>query len=354
MNTENNANRSTVLVLGANGRLGQSACESFAQAGWRVLAHTRRELHWHQANADKSIQVVSGDFGKLGKHDPAFDRISVIVNALNPIYTRWQSEALPLARQTMDLAQRLGATLMFPGNVYNFGASMPPLLNEDTPENAMTRKGRIRIEIEAELRARAEQGLRTIIVRAGDFFGAGSGSWFDLVITKHLKKGRLTYPGNRDLVHAWAYLPDLTRYIVALAERRRHLAKFEVFHFDGHAITGNELIAGIETAAKSVGLLESGQRVSVHKLPWTIMKLAALFSPMMRELVEMKYLWDVPHQLVGRRLGQLPGLTSVDTFQTPLAAALLHSLRLQAGMSVAQSVNADADAAGMVVAIGRR
>ena len=44
--------------------------------------------------------------------------------------------------------------------------------------------------------------VRVIILRAGDFFGGVRGSWFDLVITKELERGRITYPGPLDVVHA--------------------------------------------------------------------------------------------------------------------------------------------------------
>ena len=45
-------------------------------------------------------------------------------------------------------AERLGATFMLPGNVYNFGTGMPARLDETTPERPSTEKGRIRRALE--------------------------------------------------------------------------------------------------------------------------------------------------------------------------------------------------------------
>ena len=56
-----------------------------------------------------------------------------VIYAINQPYELWASQALVQATQGMDIAQRLGATFMFPGNVYNFGAHMPALLRADTP-----------------------------------------------------------------------------------------------------------------------------------------------------------------------------------------------------------------------------
>jgi nucleoside-diphosphate-sugar epimerase len=349
MNPHTSAGSSTVLVLGANGRFGQAACEAFAHAGWQVLAQTRRELHWRTAHTSSRIHCVTGELnglsvpgglsGRDGLHSldesretelgkPDFEKVSVIVNALNPIYTRWQRDALPLARAAMDLAQRLNATLMFPGNAYNFGKAMPELLTEDTPQRAQTRKGKIRVRIESELHERAARGLQTVIVRAGDFFGTGLGSWFDLSITKDLNKALLTYPGDRDLIHAWAYLPDLAKCFVALAERRRYLSTFEVFHFEGHALTGKELLGQIETAARTLGLFKTGTGITTRTLPWTLMQVAAIASPMLRELVEMKYLWDTPHRLIDTRLREVLGEHVINAQQTALSVAIERTLRL--------------------------
>ena len=49
------------------------------------------------------------------------------------------------------------------------------------------------------------------VIRAGDFFGGGPGSWFDLAIAKRAAAGALVYPGPLDRPHAWAYLPDLAQ-----------------------------------------------------------------------------------------------------------------------------------------------
>jgi nucleoside-diphosphate-sugar epimerase len=197
---------------------------------------------------------------------------------------------------------------MFPGNVYNFGAGMPEALSESTPQAPTARKGRIRVEVEQAMREAAQAGLRVAIVRAGDFFGGpGRGSWFDLVVVKSLAAGRVVYPGRTDRVHAWAYLPDLARAFVAVAEQRARLAPFEVLHFPGHAVTGNQFVAAIAASARRLKILSPDAQVKVGDLPWPIMRLGGLLVPMWRELAELRYLWDVPHRLSGERLAALIG-----------------------------------------------
>jgi nucleoside-diphosphate-sugar epimerase len=309
----------TVLVVGAQGRFGRAAVDAFAAAGWSVLALARRAPDGAAQRRVRWLDTRLTDPATLAQSRAA----RVVVHAANPSYTRWPTEALPLARASMDLAQRLGATFMLPGNVYGFGAGMPARLDEATPEQPTTRKGAIRVALEAELRERAGSGLDSVVLRAGDFFGgAASGNWFDQAIVKHIARGRLVYPGPLDVAHAWAYLPDLARAFVALANAPRAAAPAaRRLHFEGHTLTGAELLAALERVAARLGLApERGWGRS--RLPWPLLRLGGLVVPMWRELADMAYLWHVPHRLDGSalraRVSALPA--------TPLETALTESL----------------------------
>ena len=147
--------------------------------------------------------------------------VDVVLHALNPTYQLWRTQALPLAYSALTAAEKAGATLMFPGNLYNYGSVLPEVIDETTPMRPTSHKGRIRVAIEDRLQEAAEErGLRVIIVRAGDFFGSGRGSWLDLVIAKDITRLRLTYPGPLEVAHEWAYLPNLARHAGALADQR--------------------------------------------------------------------------------------------------------------------------------------
>src|SRR5688572_22658095 len=161
--------RPIALVLGANGRLGAAAVQAFAAAGWLVRAQARRAPAQALPDGATHVALPLDDAAGLAA---AAEGARVVVYALNPQYVQWSTQALPLLRQGIAVAQRLQATLMLPGNVYNYGAGMPPRLDAHTPQQPSTRKGRIRVQMEDELRALAAHGaLRSIVVRAGDFFG---------------------------------------------------------------------------------------------------------------------------------------------------------------------------------------
>ncbi len=307
----------TVLVLGANGRFGAASAQAFADAGWRVLAQVRRDLAVRSAGIEP-VALPLADTEALAR---AAAGASVVVYAVNPLYTRWDAEAMPLLEAGLAVAQRLRAHFMFPGNVYNFGESMPAVLHEHTPQRPSTRKGEQRVAMEAAIAAACADGRlpRASIVRAGDFFGGGTGSWLDLAIAKSAAQGKLVYPGPTDVVHAWAYLPDLASAFVAVAQQPGEGVRS--WRFAGHAVTGAEFLAALERALRGLGVEPAGG-FRHGGMPWPLIRVAGLVNPMLRELARMAYLWRVPHALAGEALAALPGVR-----RTPLEAALAQSLR---------------------------
>jgi nucleoside-diphosphate-sugar epimerase len=305
--------KETALILGANGRFGRVVARAFADAGWNVVAQARKPLvePAHPRIKHLCVAVTDRDAVVAVAAGP-----SVVVQAMNPLYTNWDAEAVPLNAAAIAIARSLDAALMLPGNVYNFGSPMPAELTERTAERPINRKGEIRCQMEAAMRAGAP---RSIVIRAGDFFGGpGTGSWMDQAIVKDLAKGRITYPGPRNLQHAWAFLPDLARTFVLVAEARGRLAPHDSFHFPGHTVTGDELVAGITRAARRAGLLPMNSEPVVRGMPWTLVRMAGLFNPLLRELAKMSYLWREPHRLAGAKLKAAIGAIPC----TPLDEAL--------------------------------
>lgn len=304
----------TILILGAAGRLGQQLTHAFANAGWRTLAQSRKPLPAALACAP-GVEVLRCDAFARELMLGAAEGASVVINALNPPYEAWEHLALPLAAAAQDLALSLGALLMLPGNVYNFGKRLPALLRTDTAEVGDTSKGRIRIDIEERMADAAAQGLDSVVLRAGDFFGgAQRGSWFDLAITRQLNNGKMEYPGPMDVQHSWAYLPDLASCFVRLAAQRAHLRGHRRLHFAGHAVDGRALLEALQACC--------ARPIKASGLPWGLIRLGALGLPRWRGVLEMRYLWQRPHGLDDAELRQLIGLPP----NTELGLALRLSL----------------------------
>jgi nucleoside-diphosphate-sugar epimerase len=301
-----------ILVLGAAGQLGRAAAQAFHAAGWNVASLVRGNAGSAIAPGTELVEVDARDTAAVIEAARGAD---VVLNALNVPFTQWATSAIPLAETSIAAARENGATLVFPGNLYVYGAGIPAIVDETTPVAPTSRKGEIRAAIEARLRAAADEGTRMIILRSGDFFGAGAGSYFDRLLVRDIASGRLTYPGPLDVVHEWAYLPDLAEALRRLLEARAALPPFAQFGFPGHAVTGREIAGAISRAC--------GRGFKVSGMPWTMLRLLGTVVPVFRELSEVAYLWSTPHAIDGTRLAAVIGEIPFTPLDRAVSSALL-------------------------------
>jgi nucleoside-diphosphate-sugar epimerase len=326
----------TALVVGARGGWGGEMVSTLLARGWQVRALARgapprgagQLAHLTgQPAAHPLLQWVSGDAMRPDDLQRAAEGVQVLVHAVNPPgYVRWHELAMPMLRASMAAAQAQGARLMLPGNVYNYGPDAGTCLHEDAPQRPLTRKGRVRVEMEDALQeAAARHGLRSLVLRAGDFFGGGgASSWFNTVMVRSGKPvSRVAEPHAPGVGHTWAYLPDATLAAVRLLELDAtspgRLALAERVHFKGHALADGRDLA---RCVAQVLAEQTGRSVKISPVPWPLWKALALVSPMLREVREMRYLWQQPLALDNRRLMTLLG----DEPHTPLPQAVAAAL----------------------------
>jgi nucleoside-diphosphate-sugar epimerase len=312
------AHEPTVLILGATGGIGGEVARVLHARGWRVRALHRKGgaagaaadgFEWAQGDATNASDVIAAARG-----------VSVIVHAVNPPgYRNWAKLVLPMLESSLAAAKASGARIVLPGTVYNFGPDAWPTLRENSPQNAKTRKGAIRAEMERRLRAAAGEGVRSLIVRAGDFFGprGTANSWFSAGLVRPGKQPTsVSYPGRKGVGHQWAYLPDVAETMARLIESEDRLATFEVFHMDGHwDPDGRSLVSAIGRAAGSPDLKASA-------FPWWALTLASPFVTLFREMREMRYLWREPLRMDNSRLVAFLG----EEPHTPLDEAMKTTL----------------------------
>jgi nucleoside-diphosphate-sugar epimerase len=290
----------TALVLGATGGIGGEVARRLMGRGWTVRA-LHRDPSKLTAGADATTDLVSlrGDAMSATDVAAAARGASVIVHAVNPPgYRNWAELVLPMLDNTIAAARAGGARIVLPGTVYNYGPDAFPVVTEASPQNAITRKGRIRVEMERRLQTAASNGAKVLIVRAGDYFGPkAANNWFSQGL---VKPGRpvtaIANPGSPGVGHQWAYLPDVAETMVQLLEREAGLDPFALFHMDGHwDADGTKMADAIRRAI--------GQpKLRIGALPWALIRLASPFVPLFREIAEMRYLWQVPVRLTNERL----------------------------------------------------
>lgn len=295
------AERKQALVIGATGGVGGEVALALLRHGWTVRGLARDPVRARQTGP-AGVDWVPGDAMREADVVRAAASVDVIFHGANPPgYRDWRGLAIPMLRNAISAAEAVGARLVYPASVYVYGPDAGTLVAEDAPQHPRTRKGRIRVEMEAMLHAASVKGLRTLIVRAGDFFGPRSpSSWVSTVLLRDGKTlRRVVTPERPGVGHAWAYLPDLAETVASLADRDAELADEERLHFGGHFLEGR----GMSNAVQRL----LGGTVPIRPFRWLPVYLGAPFVTFLREVIEMRYLWQVPLRLDNRRLVALLG-----------------------------------------------
>lgn len=256
-----------VLVLGASGNFGSRAAEAFETAGWAVRRYRR--------GTDMAAAAQGA---------------GLIVNGLNPPnYHAWDRLIPEITAQVLAAARTSGATVLVPGSVYAYG-DQPGPWGPGVPHRPVSRKGWIRARMEADYRAATEAGQRVILLRGGDYVDSvlPSTIW-RIVMLKGIARGRLTAMADPGVQRAYAWLPDMARAAVALAERAEALPAYADIPFAGHTLSMNQI-------AERLSVL-GGRRMQIGQFPWWALRLAAPFWELGRELLEMRYLYRTNHHL---------------------------------------------------------
>ncbi|MFD0270081.1 NAD-dependent epimerase/dehydratase family protein [Streptomyces sp. NPDC127106] len=206
-----------------------------------------------------------------------------------PPYHRWADEWPALASSLCAAAEATGAVLVLLGNLYGYGPVDGPV-TERLPLAATGTKGRVRAAVWERARGLHEQGrIKAVEVRASDFFGPGvtDGGHLAARVVPALLRGKpVSTLGDPDAPHSWTYLPDVARALVEVAGEER--ARGRSWHVPtGPALSVREMVGRLAEQAGT-------GPVAVRRLPPAVLAAAALFSPLLRELKEVRYQFDRP------------------------------------------------------------
>ncbi len=305
----------TALVMGITGSFGGHVARALTQQGWTIRALMRDPMK--VPTEFSGAGVFKGDAADIDSVRAAAQGVDLIIYGVNPPYCEWATSVVPWLDNAATVAEELGITVVFPGNVYIFNPEDGPEFDETARAHPVNAKGKLRQTMEERLQRAAQHGARVIIVRAGDFIAAGAKSAWMQALIKRTKTGyALSAPAERSLTHSWAYLPDLARSVAALVEQRNTLPPFSVFHFRGYRLSFNELADAIRIATELPVVLKA--------FPWWLMRLATPFSTFVRSLFEMRYLWEHELNLSDQKLRA--------TLRSPVASTPVGQALLESGL----------------------
>lgn len=299
-------------VLGANGVIGRELSRVLRSMGHRVRQVSR---HPRQVNGDD--EVVTADLLDAEATARAVEgsTVAYLVAGLKYDHRVWREEWPRVMRNVMDACRRHGAALVFLDNVYAYGR-VDGAMTEETPYNPISRKGEVRAKVATTLMDAVRRGdLRGMIVRAADFYGPDATLAFThSTVFERLRQGKTPqWIGNPAAQHTFSYTPDVGRSLAILGNAES--AYGQVWH----ALTGAGPMTGNDFVRIACEL--SGRPFRLQTAPRWMLSLMGVFSPIIRENMEMLYQFEHDYVFDSSRIARAFNLTAT-TYREGITATL--------------------------------
>ena len=295
-------------IFGATGAVGKSLAAQWAAAGYsfRVVGRSRERLVRDFARYRDLVEYCVADLADPKGAAEAARGADVVFYLVGVPYTDFALHP-KLTRVALDAAAANGVgRFILQGTVYPFGMPQTPLVDESHPREPHTFKGKMRKEQEdLVLSADGRGGMRTAVLRAPDFYGPDAElGYMSSLFHAAVEGGRAQVIGPIDVPHEFIYVPDLARTLTALSETAK--AYGASWNVGGPGTITVRRFAELVFAA-------AGRKPKMMVAGGAVLRLMGIFSPFMREVAEMHYLWKTPLQLDDARLRGLLG----DVQKTP-------------------------------------
>ncbi|UQA92720.1 NAD-dependent epimerase/dehydratase family protein [Streptomyces halobius] len=253
------------------------------------MGHSVRVITKSGRSPEPGIEHIASDATDSERLTEAAQGAAAIFSCAAPPYHRWASDWPPLASSLCAAAEATGSVLVMLGNLYGYGPVDGPM-TEELPLAATGPKGRVRATVWEQARKLHEQGrIKAVEVRASDFFGPGvtDGGHLAARVMPRLLRGKpISTLGDPDAPHSWTYLPDVARALVEVAGEERAWGR--AWHVPTEpALSTREMVARL-AAQSGTG------PVAVRRLSPAVLGVVAVFSPLIRELKEIRYQFDRP------------------------------------------------------------
>jgi len=241
-----------------------------------------------------------------------YEQVAAVVNGSDIVYLlvgleynhkTWQRDWPTVMRNVINACKAANAKLIFFDNVYPYGI-VKGKIDEDTPFNPVSKKGKIRAEIDTMLLNEMRNGtINAIIARAADFYGSGcidKSIPNSLVFSRLKKKQTPQWLANAGVPRSLTYIPDAAKAIYILSQHPEAFNKTWILPTAAPPLTGRQFI---QLAAK---YMHAQDKVQV--IPKWVVGIASLFNPMMKEIHEMMYQDQYGYRLDSARFEQTFGI----------------------------------------------
>jgi len=271
-------------ILGAGGSIGSLLAREL-----RSYTGSIRLVSRNPQKVNETDELLAVDLTLPGMADKAVEGSDVVYLVIGLDYStdKWQAKWPRLMRQVIDACIKHKSRLVFLDNVYLYDEASIPHMTEISTVDPPGRKGMIRRDLVSMIMDGVRSGkLMALIARSADFYGPGiRNSLINEIVYKRMAKGSLPFWFlNASAKHSFTFVPDAARATALLGNTDDAFNQIWHLPTDNNTLTIREII--------DIFAREMNRRGSVFEIPIWLLKMMGLFSPVLKEMIEMSYQYD--------------------------------------------------------------
>ena len=282
-----NANMMKVIL--GTGQLGMAIMEVLLQNNpdEKILMLSRTGKL--DAPLPRNVEIMAADVTDKNDMEAIAQRAEVIFSCTDVPYPSWD-KFYPATAAALALALSKSSTkLVFADNMYSYGNVSGADMHEGLPHQAHTKKGQIRASvIHILLQSGQAFNERVAFVKAADFIGPRiyKGVFGTDFLEKLSTGQRVVLFGKAKLPHTFTYIRDFAKAMANVGTAA------DAFGQIWHAPNAPAL-----NLLKWTHLFETefNQQAQVWVLPKSVVWVAGLFNPLIREFYELSYQFEHPY-----------------------------------------------------------
>jgi nucleoside-diphosphate-sugar epimerase len=290
-----------LALWGAAGAVGRSIADALRarDEGYRAVGRDVERLK-KTFGGDAKAEIVGWNPDDLASVRGAARGVETLIYLVGVPYNHFELHP-HVMQKTLEGAIAEGVKrIVLIGTVYPYGVPQTAKVTEQHPRNPTTFKGRMRKEQEKIVfSAHAVGRIQATELRLPDFYGPGvEASFLHEIFKAAAQGGTANVVGPIDVPHEYCFVPDVGPVVLALADKPEAYGRWWNFAGAGDA-TEREIA---EMAFKG-----TGRKPKLRVAGKTMLRVAGLFNPFMKELVEMHYLQKTPVLMDDTALANLLG-----------------------------------------------
>jgi nucleoside-diphosphate-sugar epimerase len=299
------------VVFGA-GALGLATMRALLDEGKRVRVVTRSG----RAHLPAGVESVKADLEDTASAIAAAQGASVVYGCAGLPYMEWATRWPKIQAASLAAAKANDAMFVFGDNLYMYGDTDGRPLREDLPDAGHARKAKVRAQIaDMVMQAHLRGDVRAAICRGSDFFGpdvTDTGLLGTRSVGAMLRGKPAQFFGNIDLPHTFTFIEDFGRAMALLGAQPAALG--QVWHApNAETLTTRQLM--------TMFYEEAGLKPNIQVMGRTMLRIAGVFMPIVRELDEIFYHYEKPYVVESDKIQRAFGIRP-----TPLREAVRQTL----------------------------